>query len=398
MATLNALLIKSISKPGKYADGGGLYLTVNERRGKGWIFRYMIAGRRREMGIGSIALTTLAEARAIAFDCRKLVAAKVDPIEARKADRVEVERVALKTKAFGDCASEYIESQRPRWSCPRQVPNWTSSFTNHAAPILGTPVADVTRDDIVSVLKPIWDTKPVTASRLQNRLERVLGYAKAMGYRAGDNPAAWKENLVHILAQKSKATGAHHPAMPADDLPEFFPKLCAVQGASYRALEFLVLTVCRTKEVIGAEWREIDFEARCWTVPADRMKMRREHRVPLSDATMALLHRMRATAENQWLFPSRIYGRHLSNMACLSVMRRFGLPEVPHGFRSTFKDWACELSGISDADDISEKALAHEEKNKTKAAYKRADMFERRKPLMEAWGKFCTSPLRIETD
>lgn len=396
MSKLNALLIKSISKPGKYADGGGLYLHVNDHGSKSWIFRFMLSGRRREMGLGSHSILGLAEARAKAFDCRMLVSKKLDPIDNREAEQRRQELEAKKNITFSECALMFIESQKAAWSCPKHESVWANSFANHAKAILQMKVDEITRDDVLNVLRPIWETKRVTAGRLQNRIERVLGYAKAIGYRKGENPASWRDNLTHILPAKTKGGENHFPAMPYKELPGFYPKLLTQDAVSFKALQFMILTAARTKEVIGAEWREIDFESKSWNIPARRMKMRRDHRVPLSSEAMKLLETLRAEAENEFIFPSRIYGRHVSNMACLSAMRRFGLDYVPHGFRSTFKDWASEKTDYFD--DLSEKALAHEESNRTKAAYKRGDLFDKRRPLMEDWAKFCTAYVKNETD
>ena len=385
MPVLNVAQIKAISKPGKYADMGGLYLEVSSTLRKTWIFRYMIAGRRREMGLGSLDVVSLSQARARILEVRKILSDGLDPIEVRETER---RQVASRGVTLAECVSQYVESKRHAWTCAKQAPDWIASFKNHAAPLMELPVSEIDRDGVLRVLRAVWYAKPETGKRVRNRLERVLGYAKVMGYRTGENPAQWRDNLDHVLPTRaSVAPVVNFPSMNRNELPSFMKALAHQQGAAYRALEFLIFTAARTNEVLKARWADIDFEAAVWTVPWEGMKKKRTHRVPLSRQALEVLRTQRTFVESEWVFPGRICGRPLSNMALLMVMRRMGRFEVSHGFRSTFKDWAAECTEFGD--ELSEKALAHQVKDQTKAAYQRGDMLEKRKAMMQAWADYC---------
>lgn len=398
MPRLSALSIKGLKAAGRYADGGGLYLQVRGES-KSWIFRYVFGGARREMGLGGIDAVSLADARTRAAELRATIAEGRDPIEKRTQDRAEIALQAAKDLTFRECALEFIEKQKSGWTGKRQVAQWKSAFETHAFPALGDlRVSQITRDQIIRVLDPLWTTKTVTAVRIQNRTERVLDYATVRGYRSGDNPARWKGGLDLIFPAPGKvARSSHIPAMPYKDVPAFFKEHLGKEGVTECALEFLLLTLARTTEVLSATWSQIDWEERAWNIPRMTMKAKdAAHRVPLTDAAVDVLARMRAISRNSYIFPGRIAGRPISNMSMLMYLRRLGLEACPHGYRSTFKDWSREIRSYDD--DLSEAQLAHKIKNKVKAAYARGTMFERRRAMLEDWAKYCTSIQSSEED
>lgn len=381
---------------GKLLDGGGLMLRVYPSGARAWVLRYMLSGRSREMGLGSFPTVGLAEARGLATKYRAILKAGRDPIEAR-----EAERNAPRTPTFTTVAARYIRAHRRGWRNIRHARTWPRSLKTYAGPIIGAkPVDGVTTEDVLSILNPIWTKKPETASRVQGRMERVLDYATSRGWRSGDNPARWRGHLANMLPTRSKvAPVAHYPAIPYTEVPGFLTELRKLNSASARALEFLILTACRTGEVLGATWEEVDLDARVWTIPAARMKAGREHRVPLSEAATGLLEALPRVG--RYVFPGQRYERPLSGMALLMVMRGMGhgvggekSSAVPHGFRSAFRDWAGETTAFPR--DVVEMALAHTIENKVEAAYRRGDLFVKRATLMQAWADWCTkTPARV---
>ena len=391
MAGLTAIRVKTETKPGLYGDGGGLYLRVAPTGAKTWIYRFMIAGERFDMGLGSTSVFSLKDARDRAMKARRLVADGINPIEQRKAERTAAALDAAKAMTFRQCAESYIEAHRAGWKNPVHAKQWPSTLEMYVYPIFGAvPVQAVDVGLVMKAIEPIWSTKPETASRVRGRIESVLDWAAARGYRQGENPARWRGHLENLLPKKAKVRRIeHHAALPYPEVAGFMAQLLQQDGIAARALEFAILTAARTGEVLGARWSEVDTEARLWTIPAERMKARKEHRVPLSDAAIAIIEAMAAIRSSEYIFPGASAGRPLSNMALLMTLRRMKRADLTtHGFRSTFSDWCAEQTNFPS--EVREMALAHAVGDKVEAAYRRGDLFDKRRQLAEAWAKFCT--------
>jgi integrase len=389
---LSALTVKGIKVKGRYADGGGLYLQVGPTGNKAWLFRFSRDGKARQMGLGAVATVSLADARQSAHECRKLLQDGIDPIAHREAQRRAMKSEQESLKSFRWCADQYIADHGDGWRNAKHRQQWENTLATYAFPNIGdTPVNEITTDDIISIIKPIWKTKTETASRLRGRIECILGWARHKGYRDGMNPAAWRDNLEHELPGKARVqTINQHPAMHYSDVGQFMAALRQQEGASARALEFLILAAARSGEVIGARWDEIDTRNRLWTVPAGRMKMKVEHNVPLSDDALAVIERQYVIDGNPYLFPGQRKGRPLSNMAMLKLLERMGHGDITvHGFRSTFRDWCAEHTAFPR--NIPELCLAHGPKDKVEAAYLRASLLPKRKELLNAWATFCAT-------
>ncbi len=391
---LSAARIKN-APPGKFEDGGGLRLIVSSKGSKRWVFRYSMAGKRREMGLGSTMVTPLPKARLKAQKCREMLAHGQDPIDA--------DRATKKTRpTFTSCAAAYIRAHRKGWTNRKHAKQWVATLKSYARPIIGNkPVDLITTEDILRVLKPAWNTKTETAKRVQGRIENVLDFAAAHGYRDELNPARWRGHLDKLLPAKSRVQKVkHHPAMPYSFVPEFYRDLCELESGAAHALRLLILTATRSSEVLHAQWTEFDLDGGVWIIPADRMKAEKEHRIPLPELAIKLLRFIPRHADEPYLFPSRAYGKPLSNMAMIKVMRKLGFgsnckrgPYVPHGFRSSFRDWAGEISNFPP--DVVEMALAHTIQNKVEAAYRRGDLFLKRRRLMEDWSMHIGSESSI---
>jgi integrase len=377
-----------------YADGGGLYLRVTQDGTKNWVFRFMLNGRPRWMGVGPLHTIGLAEARNRAAGFRLQRHDGVDPIEKRRAERLEARLEAAKAMTFKQCAARYIASHRAGWRNPKHAAQWEATLATYAEPVIGElSVQAIDTALILKALEQIWTTKPETAGRVRGRIESILDWAKARGYRAGENPARWRGHLDKLLPARSKVRRVeHHAALRYAKLPGFLADLREQEGIAARALEFAILTAARTGEVIGARWPEMDLLSKTWTVPPERMKAGKEHRVPLSGRALAMLEEMQPyrQAGDAFVFPGGKNGRPLSNMAFLMLLRRMGRLDVTaHGFRSTFRDWAAERTNFTA--EVVEMALAHTVSNQTVAAYARSDLFDRRRRLMAAWATFCTA-------
>lgn len=379
---LTILEIKN-AKPGKHADGNGLYLQVSPTGAKSWFYLYQLNGRRREMGLGSLTDVSAKDARAKATEARALHLAGIDPISARSK--------ASPTQAitFKTLAEEYIEDNKAAWKNPKHVQQWSNTLRDYAYPAIGNLVpSDISVDHILAVLKPIWKSKTETASRLRGRLEKILGAAKVKGLRQGENPAAWKDNLEHLLPHPDKiAPVTHHPALPYKDIADFMEILTGSEGTGALCLEWAILSACRSGEARLATWDEIDLKEMVWTIPASRMKMKREHRVPISPQMLSVLERARDYQTNEWVFPSVRKGVALSDMALTSILRRLHPGITAHGFRSSFRDWGAEETEF--ANEVLEMCLAHAVASSVEKAYRRGDMLERRREVMDAWGKYC---------
>lgn len=397
LGRLSALKVSRVREPGMYPDGGGLYLQVSATGAKSWIFRYMILGRPRAMGLGALNAVSLAGARQQATECRALRAKGIDPIDARKAQLDSARLAAAKDRTFRACAEAYIADHRSSWRNAKHAQQWENTLKTYAYPVIrDTSVQAVDTELVMKILKPIWSEKPETASRLRGRIETVLDWAKAHGYRQGENPARWRGHIANLLPKKSKVRRVrHHPAMAYSAVPDFFVELRDQDGTAAEALEFLILTMARTSEVIGLRWPEIDMERALWTVPADRIKGGKEHRVPLSDRAVAILRRRAelrpADAQaDGFVFPGGKKDKGLSNAAMSALLKRMDLEDITvHGFRSSFRDWAAECTHFPN--EVCEMALAHVVDDKVEAAYRRGDMFEKRRELAKAWAALCGS-------
>lgn len=382
---LSDLRVRNAKKPGMFADGGGLYLQVRSAHAKSWVYRYEAKGQQRYMGLGSLDTVGLAEARELALEARKLRLRGKDPLTEKRAQRAATEAESAKAMTFAEAADKYIASHASGWRSAIHTAQWTQSLADHVLPIVGAlPVQAIDTALVMKVLEPIWNTKPETASRVRGRIEAVLDWARARGYRTGENPAKWRGHLAQLLPPRSKVQRVEHmPAMPYAEIGAFMVRLREQREVSAAALEFTILTAARSGEVIGAKWGEID--GRVWTVPAERMKAGKQHRVPLSDAAMAVLDRMRAIRKGDYIFPRPFTKNYL-----LGVVRRMGLEVSVHGFRSSFRDWCAEQTNYPR--EIAEAALGHVVGDKTEAAYRRGDALEKRARLMTAWAEYCARP------
>ena len=392
-AKLSATKVNSISKPGLHSDGGGLYLKVTKTGTKSWIFRWRKQGKLRDMGLGSLNDVTLKTARQKAADARTTVAEGLDPIIAREQELAKRRAKEDQAVTFSDCANSYIEVHSPSWQNSKHRQQWSNTLATYANPIIGDlKVCDVSQQDILNILQPIWTTKTETATRVRQRLEKVIDYAITSGARTGENPARWRGHLEHLLPTPTKVRKVrHHPALPYKDIPDFISRLSRESGTGYSALLFTVLTATRTSETIGATWAEFDIKDRVWVIPSDRMKARLEHRVPLSGVVLSILEDQQGH-HKKWVFPSTIRDKHLSNAGMSSVLRRIDYNNITvHGFRSSFRDWAAEQT--SHPFEVCEMALAHTIRNASEAAYRRGDLFEKRAVLMKDWSSFCYSKM-----
>jgi integrase len=387
---LSAMKVGKLKRQGRHADGGGLYLQVGPTGGKSWLFRYTREGKSREMGLGALDVVTIPEARDKALEARRCLAAGNDPLDEREAEKARQRLAQSQGLTFAQCATAYIESHKAGWRNDKHAAQWTATIDTYAGPVFGAlPVADVDLALVSRVLEPIWRTKTETASRLRGRIENILDWAKVQGYRTGENPARWKGNLDKLLPARGKVKKVvHHPALPYGDTAEFMNELRQREGLSARALEYTILTSARTSETLKIKWTELDLKAGLWLVPAARMKSERDHRVPLSARAVAILRELEAVKTGEYVFPGQRRGRPLSNMALLKLLARMGRGDLTvHGFRSTFKDWASETTDFPN--EVAEAALAHVVGDKTEAAYRRGDLFEKRRQLMEAWAAYC---------
>jgi len=383
--------VAALSETGRYADGGGLYLQISKAGTKAWIFRFTLDGRPRHMGLGPTHTVTLAEARDEALQCRKMLRDGIDPIDARRTKRAARLKEAVSAMTFRKCAESYIKSHAAGWKNVKHARQWSSTLETYAYPIFGTlPVDMIDTGLVMKVIDPIWREKTETASRLRGRIESILDWAMVRGYRKGENPARWKGHLDNLLPAKSRiAKVAHHAALPYAEIGTFMAELRKREGIAALGLELLILTAARTGETIGARWDEFDMENGIWTIPADRMKAKNEHRVPLSAGAINVLEQLGAMRQSDFILPGQQRNRPLSNMAFLQVLRRMGRGDLTaHGFRSTFRDWAAEQTRYPR--EVAEMALAHTVTNKVEAAYRRGDLFEKRRHLMDDWAQCCS--------
>lgn len=382
---LTAVFLRTHQTEGLYADGNRLYFVVTRSGTKRWVLIVVIAGKRTELGLGPYPEVSLAEAREKAHEAARLIAHGTDP---RTVWRAAVQPAAS-TATFGTVALEFIDGREAGWRNAKHRQQWRNTLTTYAAPIWDRPVDEITVDDVISLLRPIWTSKRETASRVQGRIARVLDAATVRGLRSGPNPATWQGNLAVLLPGKSKAPKRHHPAMHHADLPAFMVVLGGLSGQAARALTFLIHTAARTSEVLQARWDEFDLEGKLWTVPAERMKAGREHRVPLTDAVLDLLESMPRHSEYVFANHAR---KPLSNMAMTMLLQRKGLRDncTVHGFRSSFREWAADVANAPR--DIAEHALAHQVGSEVERAYRRGDALDARRELMGRWSAYLAGP------
>jgi integrase len=389
MRSLTVKEVAAINRPGTWRVSRNLYVQVGDTGTKAWLLRYTLNGRAHGMGLGSLELVTLAEARDKALLCRKLLLDGVDPLEARRQKRMQALLTAAATITFRDCAKRYIEAHGKGWKNGKHRQQWRNTLETYAYPVIGDlPVAAIDTALIMQVIEPIWTTKTETASRLRGRLESILDWAAARNYRTGENPARWRGHLDKLLPARSKVAPVnHHDALPYAELPAFMQKLHGQAGVAAQCLEFTILTASRTGEVIGAQWSEIDLEARTWKVPAERMKGGKEHTVPLSECALEVLAALPRSGD--YVFENGRAGHPISNMAMTMTLRRMGRGDITvHGFRSTFRDWAAEQTHYQNH--VVEMALAHTIGDKVEAAYRRGDLLAKRRELMQDWAIYCT--------
>jgi integrase len=389
---LTTLAVNRSREPGLYADGHGLYLQVSPSRTASWIFRYQHAGRRRYMGLGGLTTVTLADARRRALTARKVLAEGLDPLEEGRALAAARAADAAKAITFREAAERYIAAHQSSWRNAKHIAQWGSTLQAYAMPVFGdVSVAAINVDLILKVLEPIWETKNETARRVRGRLEVILDWAKAGGLRTAENPARWKGLLEHRLSKQPRAARIqHHPALDYRRIAAFMARLRKDEGVAARCLEFTILTGARTGESTGARWGEFDLEAALWTVPADRIKAGRAHRVPVADRAVAIVREQARFRRGDYVFSGRKPGTPLSNMAMATVLRRMGLENVTvHGFRSTLRDWAAEQTDYPR--EVAEMALAHAVGDRVEAAYRRGDLLQKRVAFMRDWGVHCAA-------
>jgi integrase len=391
---LTARGVQCLSEPGRHSDGGGLYLVVETKldaagkkyASKRWAFIYRRKrdGKQTEMGLGGLSAVSLARARELAADARSMLADAKDPLLTRRTEQTAARTVPT----FEAFAEEVIQSLETGWLNAKHRDQWRSTLNTYCSGLLKKPVDVIETADVLEALKPIWTTKAETATRVRGRIEKILDAAKAKKLRSGENPARWKGNLDSLLGKRQKLQRGHHPALKYKDLPSFMEQLRVKDGMAALALEFVILTAARTGEAIGAQWSEIDLEAKIWTVPAQRMKAGREHRVPLSAPAVALLKKLAKAKTGPFIFPAGKGDGHLSEMALLMMLRRMEVANVTvHGFRSTFRDWCGEATNFPR--ELAEEALAHKVGDAVERAYRRGDALEKRRALMESWATYC---------
>ncbi|MEQ5837885.1 tyrosine-type recombinase/integrase [Paraburkholderia acidicola] len=389
---LSATQVNKLTKTGLYSDGGGLYLQITKGGVKSWLFRYMKSGKARGMGLGPLHTISLSEARSRALAVRKQLLDGVDPLDAKRSEHAMRRAVEAKSKTFDECAEAYIEAHRNGWKNVKHGDQWTNTLDTYASPHFGTlPVSAVDTTLVMKALEPIWATKTETASRVRGRIESVLDWATVRGYRSGENPARWKGHLDHLLPKRSKVQKVeHHAALPYADAPDFMTVLRGQEGTAAKALELLILTATRTNEVLGARWDEFNLDDKVWTIPTERMKAGKEHRVPLSKVALRIVIEMKESRQNDYVFAGQRENRPLSNMALLQLLKRMERGDLTaHGFRSTFRDWVGETTHYPR--EVAEAALAHLLKDKAEAAYARGDLFNKRAAMMRDWANYLAA-------
>lgn len=385
--------VKSKTERGLYSDGNGLNLQITKAGVKSWLFRFMLDGKAREMGLGPIHEVTLSQARLDALDCKKMVREGIDPIEDRK-QRLMNRKVANKPMPdFKDCAEKYMRAHSPSWRNAKHQQQWANSLTNHVYPKLGSmPVNTIERSHIMQVLDPIWRDKTETAKRIRGRIETVLSWATVQGFREGENPARWRGHLDNLLPKPSALKKEKHfAALPYQEIKSFMDELRQREANSANALRLIILTATRSSEARSATWSEFDLDKATWTIPAERMKAQKEHIIPLCKEAVELINALPHMASNDYLFAGVRSGKPLSDMVFAALMKRMGRTGITtHGFRSTFRDWAAEQTAFPR--EVIEAALSHKLKDKVEAAYFRSNLLDKRRELMDKWADYTQLP------
>ena len=388
-AELSPLSISRLKEPGLWAVGGvaGLYLHVNARGARSWILRVVVGDKRRDMGLGGYPDIGVADARQKAREARLKIEQGVDPILLRKQAKSELMALQATDKTFEQAAGEYIKIHADSWSNDKHRKQWESTLAAYAFPVVGKlSLRHIRQEHVLKILEPIWTKKTETATRVRGRIESILDWAKVKGLRSGENPAAWKGHLDHMLPAPTRLKKVEHlTAVPVREMPDFMIKLRQAAGTAAQALEFLILTAARSGEVRGITWQEVSLEDALWVVPAERMKMKREHRVPLSDRAVAILKSQPRIDENPLVFPAP-RGSQMSDATMSAVLKRMGVHATVHGFRSSFRDWCGDYTNYPR--DLAEQCLAHGADDPVEAAYRRGDALERRREIMNEWSKF----------
>ena len=373
------------AKPGRHGDGAGLWLRVSKSGAKTWVYRFTIAGKVSEAGLGPYPAVTLIKARQLAAEATRLSREGLSPVKAKR--EAQAEAIKAIKPAFSKIADDLIAAKASQWRNHKHKAQWEMTLKTYCKPIWTKPVDEIQTADILSILKPLWKRVPETASRLRGRIEAVLDAAKAQGYRAGENPASWRGHLAHLLPKRQKLTRGHHAAMAYADIPAFIALIRAIELLPAKALEFTILTATRTNEALGARWAEIDMKAKVWEIPATRMKAGVAYRVPLSSRAVEILETLEVQKTNDFVFPGRSRNKSLSNMSMLMLVRRMEVSGITvHGFRSALRDWAGNETSFPR--DVCEAALAHTIQG-VEAAYRRSDALDKRRALMEAWAQYC---------
>ena len=382
---MTARAVATATKPGRLADGANLYLRVEKGGSKRWVFFYRLNGAQREAGLGGVNYIGLAKARELASGLRELLAQGIDPLDARRADRL----ATAARVTFGRCADAFLAAKESSWRNEKHRAQWAMTLQVYAGPLRQLPVAGITTQDVLKVLQPLWQAKPETASRLRGRIEAVLDSARVAGHipEREPNPARWSGHLEMLLPAPAKLARGHHAALAYIDIPAFMARLGGQDGMAALALKFLILTAARTGEALGAQWDEVDLQAKVWIVPAARMKSGREHRVPLSRPAIKILEKLNEARPCEFVFFGLKRGRPLSNMALEMLLRRMQADVTVHGFRSSFRDWCGDQTAFPR--EVAEAALAHVTGDKAELAYRRGDALEKRRELMESWATFC---------
>lgn len=398
ISKLTALQVKQTNTTGWYADGNGLYLQVSKTGSKSWVFRYQTSGKERRCGLGSYPTISLLDARENAGECRKLRIKGIDPIDKKRQIEREKQLDEAKKFTFKECATAYIDSHKAGWKSEKHCSQWTNTLTTYAYPIIGDlPVQEVDTALVMNILEPIWYTKTETATRVRSRIENVLSWAKVRQYRSGENPALWRGHLDNLLPQRNKVQKVQNfAAMPYDEIPHYFHSLRQKKTIAYKALTFIILTASRSSEAREATWDEFHFDKKTWVIPPERMKGDREHKVPLSAATLILLEEikeLRVNDNDNRVFPSLCNNGFITSETVLNQIKHSHKSLTVHGFRSAFCDWCAEETNFPEK--IAEAALAHKIKNATQAAYERGDKFKKRSKLMDAWASYCISERKI---
>lgn len=372
--------------PGRFGDGDGLYLIVDPSGARRWIFLFRFNGKQREMGLGGVHVVTLAEARSKRDKARRLLADGLNPIDARQRN----EPPAATVMTFGAFADQLVPELAKGFRNTKHAAQWTSTLNTYAASLRSKPLDAITTDDLLAVLQPIWTTKAETASRVRGRIEKVLDAAKAKGLRTGENPARWRGHLDQLLSKRRKLTRGHHAALAYEAVPAFVADLRTRDGIAARALELAILTAARVGEIVAARWDEVDMKAKIWTVPSERMKAERDHRVPLSDRALAILAEMEQRRRGAYVFEGHRSDRHLSTGAFDALLERMKIKATTHGFRSSFRDWAGDCTEFPR--EVAQAALAHAVGDKAEQAYRRGDALAKRRALMDAWATYIIAP------